>query len=62
MYAYRIRATSVSQGNRLRQVRTAFEAAQRALQRRGMDATHALSLGVRARHVLKPKPATGAAR
>lgn len=62
LYAYRIRATSVSQGNRLRQVRTAFEAAQRALQRRRMDATHALSLGVRARHVLKPKPATGAAR
>ena len=53
LYRYRVRRDSVSQRNRLQQVRTSFAAAQRALQRRGMERSHALSLGVRARHVLR---------
>ncbi len=57
LYRYRIRRDSISQGSRLRQVRASFDAAQRALQRRGMQGQYALSLGVRARHVLRPKPA-----
>ena len=57
LYRYRIRRDSVSGGQRLRQVRATFDAAQRALQRRGMDRHYALSLGLRARHVLRPKPA-----
>jgi glycosyltransferase involved in cell wall biosynthesis len=60
LYRYRIRHDSVSQGSRLRQVRSSFDAAQRALQRRGLAAQYALSLGVRARHVLRQKPAAGA--
>ena len=59
LYRYRIRRGSVSASQRLRQVRTAFAAAARALQRRGLDRDHALSLGLRARHVLRPKPAPG---
>ncbi|HWS76798.1 MAG TPA: glycosyltransferase [Thermomonas sp.] len=59
LYRYRIRRDSISHGSRLRQVRASFEAAQRALQRRGMDRDHALSLGLRARHVLRPKPVQG---
>lgn len=55
LYRYRIRRDSISQGSRLRQVRASFDAAQRALQRRGLQAQFALSLGVRARHVLRPK-------
>lgn len=55
LYRYRIRRDSISHGSRLRQVRSSFEAAQRALQRRGMARDHALSLGLRARHVLRPK-------
>ena len=35
-----------------------FDAAQRALQRRGLQNQYALSLGVRARHVLRPKDST----
>lgn len=62
LYRYRLRNGSVSQAGRLRQVRTSFEAAQRALRRRGLDASHALSLGIRARHVLRPKPAGDAAQ
>lgn len=59
LYRYRIRRASISQGNRLRQVRASFDAAQRALQRRGMARDHALALGLRARHVLRPKPVQG---
>ena len=55
LYRYRMRADSISHGSRLRQVRASFDAAQRALQRRGQQGQYALSLGVRARHVLKPK-------
>ena len=55
LYRYRIRRSSISHASRLRQVRSSFEAAQRALQRRGMARDHALSLGLRARHVLRPK-------
>ncbi|HSD17291.1 MAG TPA: glycosyltransferase [Thermomonas sp.] len=58
LYRYRVRRDSVSQGSRLRQVRASFAAAQRAVQRRGMDKSHALSLGLRARHVLRRKDAT----
>ena len=57
LYRYRVRRDSVSQGNRLQQVRSSFAAAQRALQRRGMERSHALSLGLRARHVLRRKDA-----
>lgn len=57
LYRYRVRRDSVSQGNRLQQVRSTFAAAQRALQRRGMERSHALSLGLRARHVLRRKDA-----
>jgi glycosyltransferase involved in cell wall biosynthesis len=61
LYRYRIRRDSISQGNRLQQVRTSFAAAQRALERRGMQHSHALSLGLRARHVLRAKqPGPGA--
>ncbi|QIL19269.1 glycosyltransferase [Thermomonas sp. HDW16] len=56
LYRYRIRPDSVSGGQRLRQVRTTFDAAQRAVQRRGMQRHYAFSLGLRARHVLRPKP------
>lgn len=59
LYRYRIRRDSISHGSRLRQVRTTFDAAQRALQRRGLASQYALSLGVRARHVLRPKPGSG---
>ena len=57
LYRYRMRRDSISHGSRLRQVRASFDAAQRALQRRGQQAQYALSLGVRARHVLRPKHA-----
>lgn len=56
LYRYRIRRDSISQGSRLKQVQASFDAAQQALRRRGMVASHALSLGIRARHVLRPKP------
>jgi hypothetical protein len=59
LHRYRVRQASISQAGRLRQVRASFDAAQRALQRRGMDRDHAFSLGLRARHVLRPKPASG---
>ncbi|MDQ3039785.1 MAG: glycosyltransferase [Pseudomonadota bacterium] len=55
LYRYRVRTGSVSQGSRLRQVRVTFGIAQRALQRRGLASHYALSLGMRARHVLRPK-------
>lgn len=58
LYRYRIRRDSASNTRRLQQVQVAFAAAQRALQRRGMDRDHLLSLGIRARHVLKPKQGT----
>lgn len=61
LYRYRIRRDSISQGSRLRQVRVTFDLAQRALQRRGLAGQYALSLGVRARHVLRPKQADPAA-
>ena len=57
LYRYRIRRDSLSHASRLYQVRTSFDAAQRALQRRGLQGQYALSLGVRARHVLRPKAA-----
>ncbi len=56
LYRYRMRRDSISHASRLRQVCTSFDAAQRALQRRGLQDQYALSLGVRARHVLRPKP------
>ena len=56
LYRYRIRRDSISHASRLRQVQASFDAAQRALQRRGMAGQYALSLGIRARHVLKLKP------
>ena len=55
LYRYRVRRDSVSQGSRLRQVRASFDAAQRSLLRRGLQGQYALSLGLRARHVLRPK-------
>lgn len=55
LYRYRMRRDSISHGSRLRQVRASFDAAQRSLQRRGLQGQYALSLGVRARHVLRPK-------
>lgn len=57
LYRYRVRRGSISHRSRLRQVRATFDAAQRALLRRGLQAQYALSLGVRARHVLRPKNA-----
>jgi glycosyltransferase involved in cell wall biosynthesis len=60
LYRYRMRTASISHGSRLRQILASFSAAQRALQRRGMDRDHALSLGLRARHVLRPKRERGA--
>ncbi len=59
LYRYRVRRHSVSQSNRLQQVQSAFAAAQRAVQRRGMAHSHAFSLGVRARHVLRAKAVQG---
>ena len=56
LYRYRIRDESISHASRLRQVQASFDAAQRALQRRGLEHQYALSLGLRARHVLQPKP------
>lgn len=55
LYRYRIRRDSISRGSRLRQVRATFDAAQRALRRRGLLGQFSLSLGVRARHMLMPK-------
>lgn len=60
LYRYRIRRGSISQSHRLRQVQASFAAAQRALQRRGLAQQQMLSLGVRARHVLRPKAAVPA--
>lgn len=57
LYRYRVRRGSISQCSRLRQVKASFAAAQRALQRRGLAHQQALSLGIRARHVLRPKTA-----
>lgn len=59
LYRYRMRADSISHQGRLRQVRASFDAAQRALQRRGMQHQFSLSLGLRARQVLRPKAADG---
>ena len=59
LYRYRIRKDSISQGSRLRQVRTSFAAAQRAVERRGMERDYAFTLGLRARHVLRPKAMAG---
>lgn len=59
LYRYRIRRDSISHGSRLRQVRASFAAAQRALQRRGLEGQYALSLGLRARHALRPKAMPG---
>lgn len=61
LYRYRLRRGSVSQSSRLRQVQASFAAAQRALQRRGLEGRQALSLGIRARHVLQPKTAAAPA-
>ena len=61
LYRYRLRRGSVSQSGRLRQVQASFAAAQRALQRRGLEGRQALSLGIRARHVLQPKTAAAPA-
>ena len=58
LYRYRMRKESISHASRLRQVRASFDAAQRALQRRGLQGKYALALGVRARHVLRPKDAS----
>lgn len=58
LYRYRIHRTSISASQRLRQVRTSFAAAERALQRRGMAGNHLLSLGMRVRHELRPKHGT----
>lgn len=55
LYRCRMRQDSISHASRLRQVRASFDAAQRSLQRRGLQGQYALSLGVRARHVLRPK-------
>ncbi|MDQ3039784.1 MAG: glycosyltransferase [Pseudomonadota bacterium] len=55
LYRYRMRLDSISHGSRLRQVRASFDAAQRSLQRRGLQTTYSLSLGLRACHVLQPK-------
>lgn len=60
LYRYRIRHGSISQSSRLRQVQASYAAAQRALQRRGLDRSHVLSLGLRVRHQFRPKPATAA--
>ncbi len=57
LYRYRIHRDSMSKGSRLRQVHASYTAVQRALQRRGLQDQYALSLGVRARHVLRPKTA-----
>ncbi len=59
LYRYRMRPDSISHRSRLRQVRASFDAALRALHRRGQQADFALSLGLRARHVLNPKAAHG---
>ena len=59
LYRYRMRRDSISRGSRLRQVRASFDAAQRALLRRGLQGQFSLSLGVRPRHVLLPKPRDG---
>lgn len=59
LYRYRIRRSSISHASRLRQVRTAFDAAQRAVQRRELDRDHAFSLALRARHVLLPNAMGG---
>ncbi|MDE2407018.1 MAG: glycosyltransferase [Xanthomonadaceae bacterium] len=56
LYRYRLHAGSISQSRRLHQVQASFAAAQRALQRRGLAASHNLSLGLRVRHTLRPKP------
>lgn len=55
LYRYRIRGDSISQGSRLRQVRVTFDIAQRALERRGLVDRYSLSLGIRARHVIRSK-------
>ena len=55
LYRYRMRHDSISRGSRLRQVKTTFDAAKRALQRRGLTNQFSFSLGVRARHALNPK-------
>ncbi|MFT4178738.1 MAG: glycosyltransferase [Thermomonas sp.] len=57
LYRYRIRRSSVSHAGRLLQARTSFEAALRALQRRGMASNHTLTLGLRASHMLTPMDA-----
>ncbi len=55
LYRYRIRRDSISQGNRLSQVKDSFEAAKCALTRRKLDTQYTLALGIRAKHVLRPK-------
>ena len=55
LYRYRIRRDSISHGSRLSQVKGSFEAAKRALARRKLDTQYTLALGIRAKHVLRPK-------
>lgn len=59
LYRYRIHSGSVSRSQRLRQVRSSFDAAVRALHRRGLADRHALQLALQVRHVLRPKTARG---
>lgn len=62
LYRYRVHTDATSRGSRLPQMRASFDAAHRAVLRRGLAEQHVLLLGVRARHVLKPKgSAAGAA-
>lgn len=55
LYRYRIHSASVSQAQRLRQLRSAFDAAVRALHRRGLHRQYALQLALQVRHQLIPK-------
>lgn len=58
LYRYRIHGRSLSQAQRLRQARSSFDAAVRALHRRGLQHQYGLQLALHARHQLIPKGAS----
>ena len=59
LYAYRVHDDSESQAGRVRQILGAQEAINRALKRRGMDATHELRVQIVGKFSLREKTTTG---
>ena len=59
LYGYRVHDDSESQAARVKQILAAEEAINRALRRRGMDATHELRVRIVGKFALREKPTSG---